>query len=239
MCVIRSGFGGGFDPSASAGVSPSAGVRLHDLDQVAHAPMLVVGRVGVGRVEHHVAGHLLGLLDPHLRLGAADDLALLGQDPRQDAVALQPGGLGVAELRDQDHEVGGGLGQASLRFARPGRGEASGPLAVDVLADGLGGDPGMQGRAEAAEFAEELGDRLDEDAQAGQAAHRRADGGRVEPLLAGVDADGLDEPVGERAEEDLVQATLDEERPVIPQRPLAEVGVGRRHGCRGRSARRG
>ena len=29
--------------------------------------------------------------------------------------------------------------------------------------------------------------------------------------LLGVDADGLDEPVGERAEEDLVQAALDEE----------------------------
>jgi hypothetical protein len=84
----------------------------------------------------------------------------------------------------------------------------------------------MEGRPEAAEFAEEFADRLDEDAQPGQAPHRRADGGGVEPLLARVDTDGLDQPVGEGAKKDLVQALLDEERPVIPQRPLAEVGIG-------------
>ena len=71
-----------------------------------------------------------------------------------------------------------------------------------------------------------MADRLDDDAQAGQAAHRRADRRRVEPLLARVDADGLDEPVGERAEEDLVQPALDQEPAVVPQGPLAEVGVG-------------
>jgi hypothetical protein len=74
--------------------------------------VLVVGRVGLGRVEHHVAGHLLGLLDLHLcpGFGIGDDLALLGQDPGQDPIALQPCRLGVAELRDQDEKVSGGLG---------------------------------------------------------------------------------------------------------------------------------
>lgn len=202
------------------------GAGLHDLDQVAHAPVLVAGRIRIGRVEDDVAGHLLGLLDAYLHLGAGDDFALLGQDPRHDPAALQPGGIGVAELRDQDHEIGGGLGQASPRLARLGRGEASAPLAVDVLAHGLGGDLGVRGGTETTEFTEGLGDRLDDDAQAGQAAHRRSDGRRVKPLLAGVDADGRDQPVGERAEEDLVEAALDEQRPVIPRRPLAEAGVG-------------
>ena len=62
LCVIRAGFGGRrLHPDWPC--IGHRGVSFHDLDQVAHTPVLVVGRVGLGRVEDHVAGHLLGFLD--------------------------------------------------------------------------------------------------------------------------------------------------------------------------------
>ena len=77
------------------------------------------------------------------------------------------------------------------------------------------------------QLAQELGDRLDDDPQAGQRPHRRAQRRRIDPLLARVHPESLDQSIGQAAEQHFVQTVLDHDSSIVAHGALADVSIAR------------
>lgn len=74
-------------------------------------------------------------------------------------------------------------------------------------------------------FAEELSDRLDYRLHSSKKPHGRSNRGRIDALLGRVYLEHFDQLIGEVLEQKLIQTLIDNNPPVVSQRPLADVDI--------------
>ena len=96
---------------------------------------------------------------------------------------------------------------------------------IDILVPELWIDLLLQLRMHSFEFAEKLACGLHQNPKPGQLTHGRADGRRIDALLARIGPHGGDQLIAQRPKQDLIQALLDHQATITAQRAFTEIGI--------------
>ena len=129
------------------------------------------------------------------------------------------------ELHHKLQQIAPGLIRPAPGRARRCICEAARTCPINISPDHVAIDQRMQPRVKPRELADEFRNRLNDDPEPRQAAHGRAQRGRIHALAAGVYAKGPHQPIRHTTKQNLVGPLRNKKTAIIPQCLLAEVTI--------------
>ncbi len=193
--------------------------------------------VGIGRITNGVTGHILGITNDRSEAGlvvvSITDFELITENPLKNDKTFKRRRRCVAELHNNSQEVLASLAKASSGNAWSSVGKGAIALTVDIAADHIRTDPGMQIRMMARELANEFCDPLDNDAEPRQTAHCRAKSCRVHPLSARINIECNHQTIRQRAKHDLVETVINDTAAIVSDGLFAKIAVRFRSDVKG------